>query len=174
MSLRAVLESDGARDGHNSLTRMDFVIRPYAAGDRDGVLGLAPRVSAGIAPWLDRDQVNAALIGFARSDINRPASNSAVVSVAESANGLVVGFATAEVQSHWSSDRQLYIGLLAVSGQVVRAGAGRALVEHLKDWARKRGVHRFVLDTGVDNHRAPAFYARLGFEEEAVRLSGSV
>lgn len=152
---------------------MDVLIRAYAPDDRDAVLDLAPRVAAGVAPWLDQTKVIAALVGFARDDVNRKASDDAVVLVAEAA-ARVVGFATAEAQSHWSGDRQAYIGLLAVNEQAEGDGVGRALVARAKDWARDRGLRRIVLDTGVANHRARGFYVRLGFEEESIRLSSSV
>lgn len=156
-----------------SLIDMDIVIRSYAPSDRDAVLELAPRVTAGVAPWLDRANVTAALVGFAGHDVARPASADAVVLVAEF-KGRLEGFATAEVQSHWSGDRQVYIGLLAVDERAERGGIGRTLVEQIKNWARGRGAHRIMLDTGVANHGARAFYARIGFEEESVRLSSSV
>ncbi|WP_106536881.1 GNAT family N-acetyltransferase [Haloactinopolyspora alba] len=75
---------------------------------------------------------------------------------------------------HWTGQRQVYVGLVAVTEQEEGRGIGRALVERLKAWSRDRGAHRIMLDTGVANHRARSFYARLGFEEESVRLSSSV
>lgn len=152
---------------------MDILIRTFAPDDRDAVLDLTSRIATGVAPWLDESKVLAAFAGFARDDISRKDSDDAVVLVAE-AETHIVGFATADVQPHWSGDRQVYIGLLAVDERSEGNGVGRALVERAKDWARHRGLHRIMLDTGVANHHARGFYARLGFEEESVRLSASV
>ncbi|PSL04682.1 hypothetical protein CLV30_105148 [Haloactinopolyspora alba] len=85
--------------GRDSLMLMDFVIRPYEASDRDVVLRFTPRISEGVAPWLDHDDVVGAFVGFAEHDVDRPASDEAVVLVAESSQGDVAGFATAQVQS---------------------------------------------------------------------------
>lgn len=48
------------------------------------------------------------------------------------------------------------------------AGHGRALVEHVLDWARSQGMRRVTLL--ADEHNAPAlaFYERLGFEKSAM------
>jgi GNAT superfamily N-acetyltransferase len=48
-------------------------------------------------------------------------------------------------------------------------GIGRLLVTSVIAWATGRGL-RVELDTGAANTAARAFYAALGFREEAVRL----
>ena len=164
---------DDRRHVSDSLIAVEILIRTFAPDDQDAVLDLASRIATGIAPWLDESKVLAAFAGFARDDMSREDSDDAVVLVAE-AETHVVGFATVGVQAHWSGDRQVYIGLLAVDERSEGNGVGRALVERAKDWARDRGLRRIMLDIGAANHHARGFYARLGFEEEAVRLSASV
>lgn len=41
-----------------------------------------------------------------------------------------------------------------------------------EDWVRCRGHARLTLDTGAANSGARAFYARLGYREEDVKLTG--
>lgn len=152
---------------------MDFSIRPYEPRDRSSVLALAPRISTGVAPWLNSDDGVAALVGFAKHDVDQPDSDESVVLVAQTRQGVVVGFASAEQQSHWSGQREAYVGLLAVAEDAEGNGVGRELVGSLTSWARQHGVCRVTLDTGTANRHAREFYAGLGFEEESVRLSAS-
>lgn len=49
-------------------------------------------------------------------------------------------------------------------------GHGRALVEHVLDWARSQGMARVTLLADRDNASALAFYAKLGFEKSAMAV----
>ena len=69
---------------------------------------------------------------------------------------------------------EAHIGELVVDTAAERVGIGRALVGQACEWAQQRGLHRISLETGAANHGARAFYARLGFVEEEVKLSGDL
>jgi ribosomal protein S18 acetylase RimI-like enzyme len=60
---------------------------------------------------------------------------------------------------------------LVVREEAEGCGVGRALVEACAHWARQQGYALLVLQTGVTNTRARAFYERLGFLEEDIRLT---
>lgn len=47
-------------------------------------------------------------------------------------------------------------------------GRGRALVEHVCDWARSQGMTRVTLLADQDNTPALAFYEKLGFAKSAM------
>lgn len=49
-------------------------------------------------------------------------------------------------------------------------GHGRALVEHVLDWARGQGMGRVTLLADKDNAPALAFYERLGFGPSAMKV----
>lgn len=49
-------------------------------------------------------------------------------------------------------------------------GHGRALVEHVLDWARSQGMGRVTLLADKDNAPALAFYERLGFGPSAMKV----
>ena len=53
---------------------------------------------------------------------------------------------------------------MRVDPEYQRTGYGRAVYEELEDRACGDGYHRIVLDTGVENEAARAFYDALGFE----------
>lgn len=58
-----------------------------------------------------------------------------------------------------------------IVNQAFRGGGhGRALVEHVLDWARVQGMGRVTLLADKDNAPALAFYERLGFEPSAMKV----
>ncbi len=48
--------------------------------------------------------------------------------------------------------------------------AGRALISAAEEWVRVHNYSIIVLETGAANDRARAFYQRLGYQEESVKL----
>jgi len=144
-------------------------IRPYTPADRDAVLALAPRLAEGVAPWRDPAGVRAAVVGWVRDSLNST-GGSRLALVAE-ADGGIVGFVTALERRRWSGVTDACVGELVVEAAMEGRGIGRALIEVVRDWARRRGLGAITLETGAANARARAFYAALGFEEEDVRLT---
>lgn len=101
-------------------------------------------------------------------DLAAPAGSDRLVLVAETTAG-VVGFACASRRQHWSGELRCYLGELVVAEEAEGQGIGRLLVTSVIAWATGLGL-RVELDTGAANTAARAFYAALGFREEAVRL----
>ena len=66
---------------------------------------------------------------------------------------------------------EFYIGHLGVAPACRGQGIGAALTLHLLAMARDTGAHLAVLDAAVNNPRAAALYARLGFQVTAERPS---
>lgn len=157
-----------------------FVIRRYrpgvpgpgsdaAPGDAETVLGLADRLTVGVAPWRDPDEVLAAVRGWVTEAIAGAGDDEPVwVAVLD---GAVVGFVHAGERRHFSGERDGYVGELVVAESAERHGIGRALLAAAEDWAAGRGLRRLSLETGAANTAARAFYAALGYQEEDVRLS---
>ncbi|SEM16222.1 GNAT family N-acetyltransferase [Streptacidiphilus jiangxiensis] len=144
---------------------LDLVIRPAGPDDRAAVLALAPRLTEGVAPWRDQE----AALRTARGWLSGSLDDGAMF-VAEGA-GEVLGVVSVAVQTHWTGDRDAYIGELAVAPVAARRGIGRALVAIVRSWAVQRGLANVTLQTGAANDSARAFYAALGFAEEEVRLT---
>jgi ribosomal protein S18 acetylase RimI-like enzyme len=101
--------------------------------------------------------------------VNRPG----LVLVAE-ADGELVGFVAAEERRHWCGDRGAYVGELVVAHKAEGRGVGRALMGAVTEWAGDRRIPHVTLETGAANQAARAFYQRLGFQEEDVRLTLAV
>lgn len=146
-----------------------ITIRPFRPADRAAVLGLAPRLLVGIAPWLDPEAFLAVARGWVEASIAGVGPDQAVF-VAEDARGQCLGFASVGRHVHFTGIEQAYIGELAVAAEAEGLGIGRRLVAAAEEWARGRGFRLIALDTGAANARARGFYRHLGYHEEKVTL----
>lgn len=145
-------------------------IRTYQDDDRDAVLALAPRLTAGVASWRDPAAVHTAVTGWVHGSLDTHDPDRAPVLVAD-VDGEVVGFVTVCSQRHWTGEVDAYIGELAVARCAEGAGIGRQLVRAAEDWALEHGYTKVTLETGAANAPARGLYARLGYREEGVRLT---
>lgn len=59
---------------------------------------------------------------------------------------------------------------MSVKAELRGKGVGSELVEGAKDWARRFGVEKLVLNVVPQNTRAIRFYEKMGFETEGYRL----
>ncbi len=145
-------------------------IRDFHSGDEADVLALAPRLTEGVAPWRDPDDVRRAVVAWVRESIDRSADSDRALFVAEQ-SGAVVGFVSVGEREHFAGEVDGYVGELVVSYDRAGHGVGRLLMGRAEDWARDRGVKHLTLETGAANAQARAFYESLGFAEEDVRLT---
>ena len=58
---------------------------------------------------------------------------------------------------------------LATSPQVQRQGLAQLLVQSVETELHADGLDKWLLDVAADNHRAIAFYQKLGFQEDGRR-----
>jgi GNAT superfamily N-acetyltransferase len=144
-------------------------VRPFMPADRDAVLGLAPRLTIGLAPWRDPDVALPAARKWITETIDAIGPERAVL-VAEGSDGGCLGFVTVERDTHWTGEAQAYVPELVVAEVAEGRGVGRALMAGVEAWAKKQGFRVVELDTNVANPRARAFYARVGYAEESVKL----
>jgi GNAT superfamily N-acetyltransferase len=134
---------------------MPVRVRPFAPADRDAVLQLTPRLTVGMAPWLDPDAFLAAARGWIEGSIAGIGPDRAVL-VAEDAWGRCVGFVSVGRNRHFTGEEQAYVGELAVAKEMEGRGVGRALLAKAEAWARERGYRLIALETGAANVRARA------------------
>jgi GNAT superfamily N-acetyltransferase len=84
-------------------------------------------------------------------------------------DGVVAGMANALITvSTARGTPVLLLEDVIVSRHYRGGGRGRALVEHVLDWARSQGMTRVTLLADRDNAPALAFYEKLGFEKSAM------
>jgi GNAT superfamily N-acetyltransferase len=145
-------------------------VRPADDADTGGILDLAPRLVEGVAPW--RDQAEALLAGrrWLEESLDAAKSGDGTVLVVVDAAG-IAGVICVRPSTHFTGERDGYIGELVVADRASRHGIGRALIAAADAWARDHGLRNLTLHTGAFNTNARAFYAALGFTEEEVRLT---
>jgi GNAT superfamily N-acetyltransferase len=145
-------------------------IRPYSSSDRAFVLSLAPRLAIGRQPWRDLGLWLATVENWLIESIRHHYQKTMVL-IAEDEQGEPCGFATVSHSTHFTGQRQAYIGELATSEAVEGRGVGTALVQACEQWAREKGYAILTLTTGAANARALRFYRHLGFQDEDVTLT---
>lgn len=144
-------------------------VRPFMAPDREAVLALAPRLLINVPVWRNSELAVEATCNWISQAIDQIGSDRAVL-VAEDDTGECVGFVTLLRETHWTGEEAAYVPELVVAEAAEGKGIGRALMAGVEAWARERGLRTIELDTGIRNSRSRAFYARLGFAEETVKL----
>ncbi len=148
-------------------------VRPAGDDDQAGILELAPRLAEGVAPW--RDQAEALLAGrrWLEESLDAARTADGVVLVVADIVG-IAGVISVKPSTHFTGERDGYIGELVVAHRASRGGVGRALIAAADVWARDHGLRNLTLHTGAFNANARGFYAALGFVEEEVRLTRPV
>jgi GNAT superfamily N-acetyltransferase len=144
-------------------------VRPYHPNDRAFVLSLAPRLTIGMPPWCDTERSIDAVQSWITGSINQH-GQATMVFVAEDEQGERLGFATVTHETHFTGERQAYIGELATSEAAEGYGVGKALLQTCEQWARDQGHRILALATGAANQRALGFYRHLGYRAEDIKL----
>lgn len=83
-------------------------------------------------------------------------------------NGTIVGFALVEISRLNPARAFATIHDVVFSPAVRGHGLGGALFDWLAEQCRARGVTRFFLESGVNNHRAHHFFERHGFRQTSI------
>ena len=144
-------------------------VRPYIFADREFVLGLAPRLAIGIAPWRDPQKMIVTARDWITGSIEQHGQKT-MVFVAEDEQGERLGFATVSRSTHFTGEGQAYIGELATGEAAEGRGVGKALAQVCGQWARDQGYRILSLATGAANERALGFYRHMGYLDEDVTL----
>ncbi len=153
----------------NSSSLPDVCVRLATPADRDFLIRMAPRLLAGYAPWRDADRMLSTMEGFLIENLETSPEKGAMF-IAQRSDGTPLGVVSVADHTNFTGERQAYLGELAVLEEAEGHGIGRVLVGAAERWAQDRGHTLLVLETGAANARARDFYARLGYQEESVRL----
>lgn len=152
-----------------SSARASIHIRPFVPTDRAFCLGLAPRLVIGAAWWRDAARMLSTMERFI-GESSAVVGAEAALFVAEDVRQGRVGFVSVAHGVDYTGAEQAYVGELAVGAEAEGGGVGRALMGAAEEWGRARGYRIVALDVGAANAGARAFYRRLGYEEDSVRL----
>ena len=98
--------------------------------------------------------------------------NAIILYMKGSPNAPQCGFSARTVEALMQcGERFAYVDILAVSSEFEGRGVGRALLSHVEQWARERDFVEVVLDVFAGNAHAIAFYTRLGYAPDHIRLA---
>ena len=145
-------------------------VRPYTSADHTFILSLAPRLAVGKQPWRDLTLWWKTVDEWLTESIEQHRQRTMVL-IAEDEKGERLGFATVSHSTHFTGQRQAYIGELVTSEAVEGQGVGTALVKACERWAREQEYAVITLTTGAGNTRALKFYEHLGFHNEDITLT---
>ena len=144
-----------------------MTIRPAAVEDIDGVLELLRQVNnvhEATRPDIfikDKTKYTAPELAAIFADENRP------VFVATDETGRVLGYAFCVFEPHGTNNLRdfltLYIDDICVDEAARGSGIGTALFEHVRAFARDKGVYNLTLNVWDKNEAAQAFYEKCGF-----------
>ncbi|MDR2931656.1 MAG: GNAT family N-acetyltransferase [Oscillospiraceae bacterium] len=87
------------------------------------------------------------------------------------AGGDIAGFcAFSLMNSYFHEGPIFYISILVVDEKHRRQGIGKALIDHVRDFAAQEGIKAIELDSAFHRKGAHAFYESLGFEKDCYRF----
>lgn len=141
-------------------------IRPAAEDDGPRILALADRLAAfgpttrGAVEIADRERRALA------EALARPQPGSALVVAVESRLGVVGVVLLERRRDYFTSEAHGHVAILAVAPEAEGRGVGRALLDAVEEWGRAQRFRRLTLTVFVENQRAKALYARLGWRAE--------
>ncbi len=144
-------------------------VRSYTPTDQSFVFSQAPRLLIGMSSWRDSKKLLTTIHEWLTNSMAQHGTRT-MIFIAESEQGKRLGFASVSHSTHFTGEKQAYIGELVVDETVEASGVGSALVSACEDWAVSHGYTYLVLETGAANKRARGFYQHLGFMEEDIKL----
>ena len=96
------------------------------------------------------------------------ANDSRPVFAAVDEENRLIGYCMCQIEVHDGSAevarKELYIDDLCVDENIRKTGAGKALYNYVKDYARKNGYYRLTLHVWECNPNARAFYDAMGMK----------
>ncbi len=146
-------------------------VRPATADDLPFILSLVPRlVTFGVPPWRDAEAIRASSEDLLSKALTAPPAGSAVLLA--SSHNEPLGFVHLETTlEFFTGEPQGYVANLAVQETGEGKGVGKALMEAAEAWTKEQGMRHLTLYVFAGNAQAHTFYARLGFEEDSLKLT---
>ena len=152
-----------------------FSIRPLTNEDSDFVGRVAPRLYHGpTASPRDPEQFQRYFSALTPADLTRDSGTEAFVAATEN-QGEPLGLLVMKPDFDYFTDHpRAYVEILVVAEEAEGRGIGKALMAHAEQWAREHGCREVVLDVFANNPSAIAFYERVGFAPDHIRMSKSL
>jgi ribosomal protein S18 acetylase RimI-like enzyme len=150
-------------------------IRPLSSEDSEFVVRVAPRLYTGqTASPRDPERMRAYFAAFTPADLTRDAGTEAFVATYEGPDEPLGLLVIKPDFDYFTDHPRAYVEILVVAEEAEGRGVGRALMAHAEEWGRAHGCHEVVLDVFANNPSAIAFYERIGFAPDHLRMSKSL
>lgn len=157
-----------AMDSEPRTKRVD--VRPFTAGDEVFLARVAERLYPGptVSPR-DPDILRRFFDDLSGSQLlNEPEAAVFVGTLNGEPAGIIAVHPDAD---YFTGHSRAYVDILVVGPEAGGQGVGRALLQHVEEWARKRDFLEVVLDVFAGNEGATAFYERCGYRPDHVRMA---
>ena len=152
-----------------------FTVRPLS--DQDG--GFVSRVATRLYPGSttsprDPERMQSYFAALTPGDLTRDPGTEAFVAIGEDP-GNPLGLLVIKPDFDYFTDHpRAYVEILVVAEEAEGRGVGRVLMTHAEQWGRDHDCHEVVLDVFANNPSAIAFYERIGFAPDHLRMSKSL
>ena len=143
--------------------------RPATVDDEPFLLGLTARLADFPLPeWRTADEIARADHAILLDALRRPTPQSFIV-IVEAPEGTPAGYVFARAATdYFTSQRHAHVEVLAVAPEYEGMGLGRALLDHVEEWAARQGYRQVTLNVFARNERARQVYEHLGYQPETV------
>ncbi len=148
----------------------DIAIRPFEAADEEFFGRLAGRLDPGrTTSPRDSASLRAFFTNLTGSRLQSESGSRIFVSTLD---GQACGaIAVHPDVDYFTGHPRAYVDVLVVAQAVEGRGVGRALLTYVEEWARDHGFAEVVLDVFAGNAGALAFYDRVGYRPDHIRLT---
>jgi ribosomal protein S18 acetylase RimI-like enzyme len=149
-----------------------YSIRPLTAADSEFIGRVAPRLYHGpTASPRDPETFQQYFTALTPADLTRDAGSEAFVATTEDV-GMPLGLLVMKPDAdYFTGHPRAYVEILVVAEEAEGRGIGKALMAYAEQWAQARGCREVVLDVFANNPSAIAFYERIGFVPDHIRMS---
>jgi GNAT superfamily N-acetyltransferase len=149
------------------------LVRPATPGDAPFITSLARQLAAvSRLAWLPReatDRFAASGCQQAAAAISQPRH---LVLIASDEAGNQLGFLHATIdESVFTGEHVGYVSTVAITAEARGTGIGRRLMLATEQWARRQDCALMTLEVFAQNTTARAAYARLGYQEQTLKLA---
>ncbi|MEZ4563813.1 MAG: GNAT family N-acetyltransferase [Thermomicrobiales bacterium] len=152
-----------------------IAIRLLTDGDGAFVTKVAPRLNHGpTASPRDPSRMQAFFAAFTPASLIREAGAEAFVATADGQDQPLGLLVIKPDLDYFTDHPRAYVEILVVAEEAEGRGIGKALMSHAEQWGREHGCLEVVLDVFANNSGAIAFYERIGFAPDHLRMSKSL
>jgi GNAT superfamily N-acetyltransferase len=145
-------------------------IRSYEEADREFLTAVVHRLHPGTTESpRDPAAMERFFAGLAQGELfSEPGDEAFVATIGKRPAGIIVVHPD---KDYFTGHPRAYVDILVVAPEAEGQGVGRALLRHVEEWARERGFREVVLDVFAGNSSAIAFYDRVGYRPDHIRLT---